>query len=356
MPSQLSNVEREKIIQAFNNGTNIHSLASIFKVHSRTIKRIVNKFEKEGTVERKTGSGGHNSKRDHHFNLELKRSIRRDPTQSIRRLARERGVSARTVERAVAEDLKMRSYVRPVRHLVTPGQKVRRLERAKIILNKVKHDPGVIFYTDEKNFTQDTHTNRRNSRVLASDPHERDKNVIFKCKNPAKVMVFACVASDGKKMPLIMFEKAERLTGVRYVQVLKEVKTWILSEYPEARDDGNPNKINKDFKFTFQQDGAPCHTSAVAQKFLRDEFGNRFWDKGTWPPSSPDLNPLDFSIWNELVRKACEKPHSNLQALKNSINRTWERDIDEEFIKKACGAFRKRVEEVIAKKGATLDA
>ena len=71
--------------------------------------------------------------------------------------------------------------------------------------------------------------------------------------------VFACAASD-KKMPLIMFEKDET---VRYIYVLKEVKTQNIFKYPEARDEENPNKINKDFKFTFHQDGTPCHTSAV---------------------------------------------------------------------------------------------
>ena len=64
--------------------------------------------------------------------------------------------------------------------------------------------------------------------------------------------------------PLIIFEKAERPTGVRYVHVLNDFKTWNLSKYPEVRNEGNHKKFNKSFKFTFQQSGAPCHT--------RDEF------------------------------------------------------------------------------------
>lgn len=41
--SQLSNGER-KNIQAFSNATIIHNLASICKIHLRTIKRTVNKY------------------------------------------------------------------------------------------------------------------------------------------------------------------------------------------------------------------------------------------------------------------------------------------------------------------------
>ncbi|CAI9724823.1 Hypothetical predicted protein [Octopus vulgaris] len=43
-------VERTDIIQAFSNDISIHLLASIFKFHSRSIKRVVNKFEKAGIV------------------------------------------------------------------------------------------------------------------------------------------------------------------------------------------------------------------------------------------------------------------------------------------------------------------
>lgn len=66
----LINGEKKKIVQAFYNGSKIHNLFSIFKVYSSAIKRTANKFEKEVTVERKTGSEIHNSKRAHHFNLE----------------------------------------------------------------------------------------------------------------------------------------------------------------------------------------------------------------------------------------------------------------------------------------------
>lgn len=74
----MSNVERAKLIQAFSNDTRIHSLIFIFKVHSKTIETIVNKIEEEEIGESKIGSRGHNHKRDHRFNLGLKRTIRRE--------------------------------------------------------------------------------------------------------------------------------------------------------------------------------------------------------------------------------------------------------------------------------------
>ena len=48
-----------------------------------------------------------------------------------------------------------------------------------------------------------------------------------------------------------------------------------------------------------------------------------FWPKDFWPPSSPDLNPLDYSIWAYVQAKACERSHPSVGALKASITKAW---------------------------------
>ncbi|CAF1927735.1 unnamed protein product [Rotaria magnacalcarata] len=50
--------------------------------------------------------------------------------------------------------------------------------------------------------------------------------------------------------------------------------------------------------WTFQQDGAKPHTYAVTQEWCRLNFPS-FIDQDHWPPNSRDLNPLDYSIWDE---------------------------------------------------------
>ena len=44
-------------------------------------------------------------------------------------------------------------------------------------------------------------------------------------------------------------------------------------------------------KYSFQQDGARPHTAKTVQTCLMDQFTEKFIDKDTWPPRSPDLNP-----------------------------------------------------------------
>ena len=54
-------------------------------------------------------------------------------------------------------------------------------------------------------------------------------------------------------------------------------------------------------KWIFQQDGANPHQHHLTQEWCRDNFPSLLIDKNRWPPNSPDLNPLDYSIWDESI-------------------------------------------------------
>jgi hypothetical protein len=52
--------------------------------------------------------------------------------------------------------------------------------------------------------------------------------------------------------------------------------------------------------YCFQQDGAPSHIANIVQRWSEDNLTD-FIPKDEWPSSSPDLNPLDFSIWGYML-------------------------------------------------------
>jgi len=52
---------------------------------------------------------------------------------------------------------------------------------------------------------------------------------------------------------------------------------------------------------TFQQDGAAPHRHHQTQQWCADNMP-AFVPHDRWSPNSPDLNPLDYSIWNEFVQ------------------------------------------------------
>jgi len=46
--------------------------------------------------------------------------------------------------------------------------------------------------------------------------------------------------------------------------------------------------------FIFQHDGAPAHTVALAQDWIKKKCPGFIGKKNEGPPNSPDLSPLDY--------------------------------------------------------------
>ncbi|KAJ8417445.1 hypothetical protein AAFF_G00286720 [Aldrovandia affinis] len=72
----------------------------------------------------------------------------------------------------------------------------------------------------------------------------------------------------------------------------------------------------------FQQDNAPCHTAKIVKEWF--EGHDKEFKVLTWPPNSPDLNPIDH-LWNVLdkqVQSMEASPH-NLQDLKDLMLTSW---------------------------------
>ncbi len=73
-----------------------------------------------------------------------------------------------------------------------------------------------------------------------------------------------------------------------------------------------------------------------------------------WPPSSPDLNPMDFSLWSILEQRACAKSHKSVVALKISLKKAWAK-IPKEVIQAACNQVQGRLKAVVKVKGGHIE-
>ena len=85
-----------------------------------------------------------------------------------------------------------------------------------------------------------------------------------------------------------------------------------------------PSLELKEIKDTaiFQQDGAPCHFTRAVRNYLDEELPGRWIGRGgpfEWAPRSPDLTPLDFSIWGYLKEMVYSAPVSCVSELKQRI-------------------------------------
>jgi hypothetical protein len=71
---------------------------------------------------------------------------------------------------------------------------------------------------------------------------------------------------------------------------------------------------------------------------------------GEWPPNSPDLNPLGYSIWSILEAKACAKPHKTIESLKRALIKAWN-EITLEQLASIIDNFPKRLKACVEAKG-----
>ena len=90
------------------------------------------------------------------------------------------------------------------------------------------------------------------------------------------------------------------------------------------------------------QDLAPCYVFNRSIKWLRDHCFNLVL-KDCWPPSSPDLNPLDYFFWGDLGTHTNRRAHTIKASLITSIKENFA-SMDKA---KTCVAFQGRVEATI---------
>jgi inhibitor of nuclear factor kappa-B kinase subunit alpha len=126
---------------------------------------------------------------------------------------------------------------------------------------------------------------------------------------------------------LIIFENGTVNTDVYIDQVL-----------PIAKKFGDTYLGND---WIFQQDGASCHTSKRSIEWIEANIP-RYIPKTRWPANSPDLNPLDYSVWNELVRAMNWKKVTNKAALKKEILLGIKR-VPKEKIVQSCLSWSRRL-------------
>ena len=303
------------------------------------IIRVKRKLEAGVTLERPPQEPA-NKKRTEAFLNEVKTAFEESPQTSIRKMAKFKGVAPSTIGIAI-KDVGMASRVRPSRQLLTTKQKEARVTKGKKVISALKKKPRktVMLFSDKKNFPVDQAHNRRNDRVVI--PKGSTAPPIMKTKHPASVMVLGVVASDGQKMPPHFFPCGLRVGTEEYLKVMRRVvKPWIESTYP----DGN---------YIWTQDGAPGHTSKKTQEWLKNNLAG-YWLKDMWPPNSPDINPLDYSVWGTLDSKVRATPHSSIDSLKASIIREWD-NMTSDYIVKSCKRFRHRVEAIVAAGGGHIE-
>ena len=265
-----------------------------------TVGDIIRKVDKHQTADRRPGSGRPRTARtpaniNDVNQLILSQEERPGTHASQREIGRQLGVAASSINTIIKTDLKLPCFRKFTVEALTPEEKRKRSERAQQLLDRYPDAAALprVWFSDESVFTINKRVNTQNDRVYGRQPTITRKEVsperieVSTRTHGARVMVGGSISAMGKTS-LVFIDSSVRLNQVDYRRILEE------EYFPDIREKCGQN-------WTFQQDGAPCHTAHSVVNFLQESCP-QFIEPEAWPPKSPDLNPLDFFVWGELER------------------------------------------------------
>ena len=143
---------------------------------------------------------------------------------------------------------------------------------------------------------------------------------------------------EGHIMPPHIFEVGLKVNTKVYLDVLKSVVIpWC-------------NQVTGGRSWVWQQDSAPAHKSKETQAWIQKEC----YDFVPWPPSSPDLNPLDYFIWSYVENITNMTSHNTKASLIAAIHQVFA-ELPPGLVEKACSQFRIRMKVVMEAEGGYIE-
>lgn len=245
--------------------------------------------------------------------------IEYDRTASIRELCMQCNIS-RESARIILKKHGFKSFKYQIHHHIYENDFQRRLNYCNWFLDNLNINPVFhhnILFTDEARFTNLGMFNRNNTRYWAVENQRLVREGAF--QERFGINVWLGIIGRNIIGPIFFYRP---LNGEMYLDFLQnQIEQFI-------------NNLQENENLIFQQDGAPAHNSRIVANYLNRRYGENWLGTNgpvRWPARSPDLTPLDFSIWGYLKEKVYRTPPPTLEILENRIRRSIE-DISQEHL------------------------
>ena len=202
-------------------------------------------------------------------------------------------------------------------------------------------------FTDECPKYLFQYPNPKNDIVWGSQ--ECDVLPAYQVKQSAKVMGWGGMTGRGLTR-LHILRSVQTLTFEYYVKEILEKEVKPLTSRRQVTGGPMERKLFSSNKaMTFAQDGAPAHTSKVAQTWCHKNLP-KFIPKDVWPANSPDLNPVE-NIWSIIDDITYRDPApKTLDRLKKRLRFAW-KNVTQDTLNELAHSMPCRLKNVRKNKG-----
>ena len=129
--------KRSQIVALKTAGARTNAIVKQLNVCRKTVYNVWKQFQDTGTFSSKPIPGRKRSIRTKNVISAVKKKMIRNPQRSVRKIAKEAGISRSSMQRIVKEDLQLRPYKKQSRQLISEPSKQKRLDRGKLILQEM---------------------------------------------------------------------------------------------------------------------------------------------------------------------------------------------------------------------------
>jgi hypothetical protein len=135
------------------------------------------------------------------------------------------------------------------------------------------------------------------------------------------------------------------ITGASYLDMLK------FNVWPALHQIPNLDHM------MFEQDGAPPHWSLAVRQWLDKHFPTKWIGRNgpiAWPPRSPDITPMDFSLFGTVKDRVYSRKAKSMDQMKQFVIEEFEK-IDLGYCQRTCAHVMKRMKACVRMGGAQTE-
>ncbi|MEM9078998.1 MAG: transposase [Bacteroidota bacterium] len=333
LKGRLTDSEKQRIVAGLANGLCVLDLAKELGRDRRTVESYVKRPNIEARKDK--GKRRQISARD---KRKLRRQLFREPNDTSASIFQKAGVAKMSRATRCSVLNEMAKNIKPIsRPPLNETHKQKRLVWAQMYLKT--HFEHVLF-TDEARATLDGPDGWAKvwNPTGAKTPHRFRRQ-----QGGGGVMFWAGIIGDELVGPFRVPEGV-KLTSKSYINFLDDHLSQWLDDLPLLRRS----------KMIFMHDNAPSHSAKATTAYLAS-IGIKGKSLMTWPPCSPDLNPIE-QLWSILKRKVYEggQQYNSKDVLWRKVEEAA-RAIRPSEIKKLTESMDKRLFKVISNHGSYVD-